>query len=195
MFTHSLVGHARAVAAASFGLVIRKLNDSLSTIADIPYKHGRVRSLTSNASNTRTHFDIKQLLNQVGITAMALLFAQFLLGLVHPRPGVTHARVAWEHAHAILGRAALSIGIVNVFTGLFLAKDFSVISSDEFNVWAGWSAASVAFIWVLGAVVLKAADQKERSRAASLVGSEPAVPSDDDKAGLGWKGTSSRVAP
>jgi hypothetical protein len=47
---------------------------------------------------------------KVGVAAMTLLWAQPLNAVLRPHPGVTRRRRAWELAHALLGRAALTLG-------------------------------------------------------------------------------------
>jgi hypothetical protein len=47
---------------------------------------------------------------KVGVSAMALLWAQPLNGVLRPHPGISIRRRAWELGHALLGRCALVLG-------------------------------------------------------------------------------------
>ena len=47
---------------------------------------------------------------KVGVSAMVLLWAQPLNAVLRPHPGVTWRRRIWEHLHALLGRAAITLG-------------------------------------------------------------------------------------
>ena len=97
---------------------------------------------------------------KVGVAAMAVLWAQPLNALARPHPGVSRRRRAWELAHALLGRCAIILGIVNIFSGMYiLGRELRLI---PFNTWAGWAAVSLGAIWLAGAAIQKVTDQSER---------------------------------
>ena len=139
---HALVQTAGvAIVAAALTLVIRRLKDGIPAIHKIKLHHG-----------------------DVGISAVALLFAQWLNGvLLRPHQGVSVRRIVWEHWHTALGRFALTLGVVNIFTGVTIARDFGVITQTSFNIWTGLAASSLGFWWWLGAAAVKACDQKARA--------------------------------
>jgi Eukaryotic cytochrome b561 len=123
-----------ALVAVSFALVVHRLNDGIKDIHRISLHHG-----------------------DVGIAAVAFLFAQWLAGaILRPHQGTTFRRLAWEHAHAALGRCAIVLGVVNIFVGITIARDFHVITQTSYNVWVGLSAASLGFFWIVGEAVVKA---------------------------------------
>ena len=60
--------------------------------------------------------------------------------------------------------ALRAAGIVNIFTGTYiLGRELRLV---PFNTWAGWSATSLGAVWLAGAALQKAADQRERVRHA-----------------------------
>ena len=97
---------------------------------------------------------------KVGVAAMTVLWAQPLNALARPHRGVSRRRRAWEFVHALLGRCAIILGIVNIFTGMyFLGRELRLI---PFNTWAGWAAVSLGAIWLVGAAIQKVLDQSAR---------------------------------
>lgn len=136
--------------AASFGLQVHHVGGGLSGIRNIQYRHG-----------------------DLGIAAVTLLFAQFLGGAVfRPHVGLSTRRRAWELYHTVLGRAALTAGVANTFTGILLAKQYGIISPSHFRFWWGMTAAGLGVFWAAGAVVRKLGLQHQRARAEE----ERAVP-------------------
>jgi len=128
-----------AVATVSFALIVAALRDDVrfDDPERIPYAHGKV-----------------------GVAAMAVLWAQPLNALARPHPGVSRRRRAWEFLHALLGRCAIVLGIVNIFSGMYiLGRELRLI---PFDTWAGWAATSLGIIWLAGAAIQKAMDQSER---------------------------------
>lgn len=126
----------------------------------------------------------------MGVSATALVFAQFVGGMVRPHRGASALRVAWELWHSMLGRAAIVLGVFNVFSGLLVARDIGVVAN--YNLWTAWAAgarprvgltrlrrlmmhalappppthppASLGFSWIAGALVHKGVEQRERAR-------------------------------
>ena len=45
---------------------------------------------------------------------------QLLLGFIRPPAGSAAIRALWQVLHALLGRATLLLGVVNVFIGVYL---------------------------------------------------------------------------
>jgi hypothetical protein len=130
-----------AVATVGFALIVAALRDvvDFDDPERIPYAHGKV-----------------------GVAAMAVLWAQPLNALARPHPGMSRRRSAWEFLHALLGRCAIILGIVNIFSGMYiLGRELRLI---PFDTWAGWAAASLGVIWLAGAAIQKATDQSERFR-------------------------------
>jgi len=131
---------------------------------------------------------------KVGVAAMALLWAQALSGLARPRAGVTSLRRAWEYAHALLGRCAITLGAqhscnaVRLMRSIPLSQPESLLHDARcfragivnlftgiyilgrelrlapFNTWAGWSAFALGVVWLAGAALQKTMDQSERVR-------------------------------
>ena len=133
-----------ALVAASFGLQVHHVGGGLAGIHDIEYRHG-----------------------SLGVAATSLLFAQFLAGAVfRPHVGLSARRRAWEVYHTVLGRAALTAGVANTFTGMLLAKQYGIISPDHFKFWWAMCVAGLGLFWAAGAVVRKLGLQHLRARAA-----------------------------
>ena len=57
---------------------------------------------------------------KVGVAAMSVLWAQPLNALLRPHPGIATRRRAWEYAHALLGRTALTLGAMRGFGNLLV---------------------------------------------------------------------------
>lgn len=143
---HALLQTAgTALVAVSFALIVHRFKDGLHAIHEIPLRHG-----------------------SVGVAATSLVFAQFLLGtLLRPSLGVSRRRRAWELSHALLGRAAVAVGLTNVFLGIQIASNFGVLDKSRYHTWLGLSAASAAFFWLIGGSVEKALVQRVRLREAA----------------------------
>jgi hypothetical protein len=99
---------------------------------------------------------------KVGVATMAVLWAQPLNALARPRHGVSLRRRVWEFMHALLGRCAIMLGIINIFSGMYiLGRELRLI---PFNTWVSWAVVSLGVVWLAGAALQKAMDQRERLR-------------------------------
>ncbi len=128
-----------AVATVSFALVVaRRRHVKPPFSANISLAHGKV-----------------------GVAAMTLLWAQYIGALLRPKPGTSRRRRAFELTHALLGRCALTLGVVNVFTGAWIAgRDMGIVPYDT---WAGWAAtAALGAAWLLSAAAQKALQGPQR---------------------------------
>jgi hypothetical protein len=105
----------------------------------------------------------------IGILVFVLLFFQPLLGLLHHVQFKKHARrTLWSHAHIWLGRAVVTLGIINGGLGLLLASDapaFTGFAPKEGQIVAYGVVAGVMWLaWVVAAVIgerRRAAKEKE----------------------------------
>lgn len=100
---------------------------------------------------------------KVGVSAMTILWAQYLLALplLRPAPGPALLRRAWELTHAMLGRAALTLGVVNVFSGIYIAGlQFHIVAFDS---WTAWAATALGFSWVACAMISKLLQGPQRT--------------------------------
>ena len=94
------------LAIATAGLAIATVN--FRGLTDTPFSHG-----------------------QLGVAVMALLYYQFLNGLLRPhaiddyseRSFWTTARRVWEHVHSLLGFATLALAAVNCVLGIIILSD------------------------------------------------------------------------
>ncbi|KAF2449853.1 iron reductase domain protein [Karstenula rhodostoma CBS 690.94] len=95
----------------------------------------------------------------IGIVVFVVLFFQPILGLLHHvMYKKHHARTVWSHLHLWLGRAAITLGIINGGLGLQLANNSPRAGFIAYGVIAG----VVWLVWV-AAIVL---GEKRRARAA-----------------------------
>jgi len=94
----------------------------------------------------------------LGIATMALVYFQGLLGVIRPKPVAKLAagnskspafwlRKTWEHAHGIIGKTTLVLGLVNCFTGVALMEP---LLSEENDI-IFWSAIPIG--WILLVII------------------------------------------
>ncbi|WIA19191.1 hypothetical protein OEZ85_003836 [Tetradesmus obliquus] len=104
----------------------------------------------------------------LGVTILTLVYFQLLIGFVRPPAASDMLRALWQLGHAMLGRCALMLGMVNVFIGIYL---FGTLYKGNIGLWGGLAAAGVATIallQIIGDLLERRASEMLAARMANL---------------------------
>ncbi|KAK3486076.1 uncharacterized protein B0T23DRAFT_245450 [Neurospora hispaniola] len=89
----------------------------------------------------------------IGIFILALLFIQPLVGIFHHKEyKVNRRRGVWSALHLILGRVAITVGMINGYIGLIAMDDTqtkvkAIYVAIALAIWLLWTAMSIWWEW------------------------------------------------
>lgn len=90
----------------------------------------------------------------IGIFILALLFIQPLVGIFHHKEyKVNRRRGVWSALHLILGRIAITVGMINGYIGLIAmdndteTKVKAIYVAIALAIWLLWTAMSIWWEW------------------------------------------------
>ncbi|KAF6254205.1 heme peroxidase [Scenedesmus sp. NREL 46B-D3] len=104
----------------------------------------------------------------LGVAVLTLVYFQLLIGFVRPPAALGWARSLWQLGHAMLGRMALMLGMVNVFIGIYL---FGTLYRGNIGLWGGLAAAglaAVALLQIVGDLLERRASELLAARVGHL---------------------------
>jgi hypothetical protein len=116
----------------------------------------------------------------IGILVLVLLFFQPFLGFIHHYAFKKHSRrVVWSYAHIWLGRAVITLGIINGGLGLQLSTQVDRFAPKQSTI-IGYSVAAgiVWLIWVISAIYGE--NKRRKAQVAAAKQTPPAYKEEDD---------------